>query len=173
MRKRGVELRASDWETWSDWGKVEKGSERRGETEGSANTDRRIDCDVKHKKRATRRRPGGSYDCVTLNDGRCVVLILVRSHRQNFELDIEQHVAHVWEASLREWRRSDWETSSGSKDRDAKREKAGRGLGSCRSRNYCQRPDAMATMTGAKTRHDEKAEMNDGGHCECFTHLTT
>ena len=28
-------------------------------------------------------------------------------------------------------------------------------------------------MTGAKTRHEEKAKMNGGGDCECFTHLTT
>ena len=29
--KKGVELRASNWDTWSDWIKVEKGNERRGE----------------------------------------------------------------------------------------------------------------------------------------------
>jgi hypothetical protein len=27
-------------------------------------------------------------------------------------------------------------------------------------------------MTGAKTRHGEKAKRNERGDCECFTHLT-
>ena len=140
--KKGVELRASNWDTWSDWVKVEKGNERREEKQIRASPEKHgssggVRCqaqETSHEEKAKAMRE----EAVTPQD----VWFELSSVTMNKTSNLTSSDHTCLGALSREWRRSDGETSTASKDQDARREKAGCGWGSCRRRR-CQRPNAM------------------------------